>query len=654
MKTFQAVFLAFLLTLAPGQSYAQFVNTNFDKKIIRPDSLNLPQNTTISDVLNLLPELLQRPGDFILSNYDIQIEELSIGDAADVALQNLQIVDVEKIEISESPITSYKKNGQGGSINLYLRSKSHNGKKTWGSAGANLENSFDFGPQFNIGHKSDKVLVRGIFLSEFYNYKGTVQQSSFIDNRFQDMLTTQKHEEFSTELGRVYMNFKLTPQDVLNVNLSESYSYTDEGNKLKYDESTMLNAIEKKTILKGQLRYRHITPRTELRVESVYDYNPSKKDNLNGGRLSLHNNAIANNLSGKVEYSTQLLNAEQANRLKLIVGTTYNLVFTDKDIHDESSNSLFNMDFNTYYYMPYLKMEGVFGKFLFKGIAEYQSFRYKIREEQDPFATTSNDFTGKLVTEWLFTPSRKLQLTLDRKLSRPSSEQLYPFLIQAPQKGYYSTQIGNPDLKPVLSNEIKLDFISHHRWDKHSLTLNAGVSYNYVSNIITTCPLLQVAPIISEHWADLDNVDKFTTYTNDGTNKITSANLMAMYSYDNFALSFTGNLFHNDQLVKGVTGHQTYYNLQIYPHFNLRNGWNGGAKFSYYSKIDKGNMSVGNCGVAYMQVGKAWDNFHLYLYQQVNIKEHSEDIAEQKAGTYTLTSYNLVPNLTGIGFKYVF
>ena len=124
--------LFLLMLVLSVQAFGQALVTQFDKKVIYPDSLNLPRNTSAMTVITSLPELLQRPGDYILNNYDVQVDGMTIGSAVDVALSQLQVMDIDFIEVCESPVTSHFKNGQGGSINFVLRSKGGEKGKPWG------------------------------------------------------------------------------------------------------------------------------------------------------------------------------------------------------------------------------------------------------------------------------------------------------------------------------------------------------------------------------------------------------------------------------------------------------------------------------------------------------------------------------------------
>lgn len=137
---------------------SQAIETSFDKKIIHTDSLNMPRNTSASGLLTLLPELLQRPGNFLLSNYDIQVEGMSVGDAADVALYQMQMVDIEKIEVVESPLSSYQNNGQGGSINIILRSAGKDNDRLWGSANGGY-GKLTLGANFHATMGSEAAII---------------------------------------------------------------------------------------------------------------------------------------------------------------------------------------------------------------------------------------------------------------------------------------------------------------------------------------------------------------------------------------------------------------------------------------------------------------------------------------------------------------
>lgn len=154
---------------------AQAIKTNLNQKVIYTDSLNLPRQTSINTMLTMMSELLQRPGATIYSNYDIQVNGMSVSDASEVALYQLGLQDVESIIITDSPTSSYLKNGQGGSINLVLRQKDDNNDGYWGSVGFDIAYPVDYSPQLHLGYRSQKFYISASKwydnIREDYNYE---------------------------------------------------------------------------------------------------------------------------------------------------------------------------------------------------------------------------------------------------------------------------------------------------------------------------------------------------------------------------------------------------------------------------------------------------------------------------------------------------
>ena len=58
------------LASMPGWCAAQSITTDFDKKVIKTDSLNMPENTSMNTLLKVLPELLQRPSCIVFNFFN--------------------------------------------------------------------------------------------------------------------------------------------------------------------------------------------------------------------------------------------------------------------------------------------------------------------------------------------------------------------------------------------------------------------------------------------------------------------------------------------------------------------------------------------------------------------------------------------------------
>lgn len=634
--------------------FGQAIKTDFDRKVIFTDSLDMPRNTTAATLITLLPELLQRPGNNILSNYDVQIEGMSVGSTLDVALNGLQIVDIEKIEVSESPLSSYNNNGQGGSINFQLRSSGKHDADRWGSLGMTIESPLSVSPQVNLGYRNDKFMVRGIALGEVHDITNDTHTITYPEGMSASQEYASRNMRLHTEMVRAYMQYALSDRDRLKFNISEIYTRQTTDDFSNFDDLSTLTQTKRNIDLHAFLRYEHNTRRGMLAAQLEYHHLPSDNNYEVRGKYAYESDNKGNNLSGKLEYKTIIFGSADAtgsSRGSMAFGTNFNTTYNSETTYiDDARTGEYKVkldpESDTRYLMPYFSMEATFGKLRVKASGEYQHFRYGYEHDSTPYSSISNDFTGKIITEWNFTPLRNLRLILDRKLQRPESAQLYPYRFFSPTR--YEYVEGNPDLGPMMVHEVTLDYMGTYRWaDRQQLVVNAGTSFSKISDIIVS------SYPNSSSSGELGYVMNYATYKNSGENSVASANLMALYTYKSFSLSFTGNVYHKELDENSGDDHYTYYNLSIFPHFNLHDGWHGGARFAYYSRVNQRNGSLGDCAVADMVVGKAWNRFFIFLMEKVSIMRFSKDITHS-GNVRTEKRYQMVPGYVGIGMKYSF
>ncbi len=630
--------------------------TDFDKKVIYTDSLNMPGNTSADALSSLLPELVQRPGELVMNNYDIKIDGTSLGSAADVALTNLHIVDVLKVEVSHSAMSSYQNNGQGGSINFVLRSKGDSGKNTWGSVGAALASTVDKSTQLLLGYKTDKLLFKGILLGEVYDTTNGTQSITYDNGKPVKQTSTSQDTNFRTELARLHMQYKISTKDVLTFNVSEMYiynkAYIEQDFSIDNSVTQRLNSLN----LSADIKYQHSTQRNKFAVEMKYNYSPKHNNDDIRDFYNYDNRQKTNTLSGKLEYKNIFLKTTSRNGISktadITVGSNFNTSLSHEDAniidHTAVGPTVRHLPKNnTYYISPYMNLSGAFGKLRLKLDTEFQHFRYNIERNNNSHSAISNTLTGKLMAEWHFTEAQNLRFILDRKLKRPSADQLYPNRLYIPKQMSYVE--GNPDLLPTMVHEVTLDYIHNYSWSTfNNLIFNVSTSYSNVVDIISS----KRVKVTSEPEAAEVSHD-YITYVNSGTSKVLSANLMALYSYKVFSLSFAGNMYHKMSGSAGNNKEYTYFNFSVYPYFTLKDGWNGGARFVYFSRINQTNGYTGDSAVSCITVGKSWRKFSVYLLNDVALNKTDKDVTT--SGTQrTERRYNLVQSFVGIGMKLMF
>lgn len=645
-----------ILIVIPQYLLSQSIQTNFDRKVIMTDSLNLPKNSSAINLINLLSELLERPSNRAISNYDIQIEGMSVGTAADVALNQLQIVDILKVEVIESPISSYKNNGQGGVINLVLRSSGTNDKKLWGSAGAAATKDTEVAPQFTIGYKQKKFMVRGIVLGEIFGNTNSKETVVFNNDELATYSSTENENRLVNQVAHAFMQYSISDRDMLKLNISEVSSHKKDLSTENYNYAKTTTNKDTYTNVQAQLRYEHTMPHGKFSSSAQIGYSPSNKSYAMPAFYEYTNDISARSISGQISYRHGLLNRTTSRgmfmNVNCEVGSNFNRVvrnentsILDMQFSTEGHHSVIEPNVKTFYFMPYMNFDCTIGKLKLKAAIEYQNFKYNIRQKDNVYDDVSINYTGKVMAEWHFSQRRNLRLILNRSLERPTDEQIYPYLVFSPSRLLYVK--GNTELSPMLTHEIIIDYIANYSWsDYHSIIFNAGASLNRITDII-------VSYKSADNTSGLGSSLNFLSFKNSGSNTIASGNLMALYSYKTFSLSLTGNVYHKMKDENDKSNHYTFYNLSIFPYFNLKEGWHGGARLSYSSKVNTADGTLADCAVASIKVGKAWKKFFVYLAESMPFNIKAKDVTKSVNGR-TENIYQMVDTNVTLGFKYVF
>lgn len=653
-RSLPAILLAIVCLLSCFRLQAQSISINLDKKVLYSDSLNLPPQTSINSVLTMMSELLQRPGEIIYSNYEIQVNDMSVSDVSEVALYQLNMQDVEKIEISESPTSSYLKNGQGGTINLVLRQKDNNDDGYWGSAGLDVAHPSAVGPQLHLGYRTKKFYLSALALSDLYHGSSVTEDLAFVDNKLNEMDVSQYEEHYRSQLANVHMEYTPTQKDKIKLDLSESFLFDKETDAPNYDDDAATLKKIRSTSLKAKTIYLHDFKQSDLKVEVQFGYTPSVQKYLTPLSQDLDADIDKYNVAGKVEYKVNLLKPTSANQVKVGVGTNFNYTFGDEDVayrsleYEDAQENIIETHTHTSFAQPFAFVEAKLRQFRMKVQSEYQVYRYSMSEHVNEFDGTSRDFTGQAIVEWHLHPRHTLRLVGISALQRPAENQLYPFMVFNPSVTMYVK--GNEKLTPALTKELRLDYIADLCWGEHKLHYDLNVSYKDVDDMIENTSVNGSSPD-----GGLGASQPYLTYTNQGKNDILSGNVMALYSYKAFSVSLTGNIFHNKQFMSGVHNHYTYYNVSFNPHFNLKDGWQGSFGLTYNSSVARKSSTLGNCTQVSTLIGRRWRNFYIYAFTRQSLKKNVVDLTESSDDqTWFEHKYELVPNMSAIGVKYLF
>ena len=656
--------LALLLCLMPLLTSAQFFKVDYEKKIIYTDSLNLPDNSTANSVLYLLPELLQRPGTSI-SMYDIKVNDMSLGSSADAALIQLRLFDVEKIEVNESPSSSYQNNGQGGSINIILRDQSQiqNSRHPdiFGTLGMSGAYPLDLTPSLHLGYKHDKFTLHTLAIGEWYNYGEDKAVHIVTPQGFNTDANMDLSNHFYSQMVRLYTKYAPTDNDLLKFNLSESSTANRTETTQNNPVETYQNDRTSSTTLQTLINYKHVfRPHCQIETELQYIYNPGRNTYYDPAVCDYLDRMRTHNVSGKVEFKTPLVpqydlpDPNNRHFADIKLGLRANGVFlgeniANEDLRPDSKTGTIAYDDptdNSFFLMPYAELEAGLGKFRFKAIGEYQHYEYHIHQNMD-YDHNMDDFTGKLMLEWHFTQDHQLRLIFDRQIIRPIDSQIYPYMRYSPTNMCY---VLGTDLPVSGVQEVKLDYVGYIRMaHKQGLMLNVAVSYNNVSDISQSYKVGGE----SAGGGMFGQTQAYYTFNHDGHNKLINADLMARYTYKAFSLAFTGNLTHLFNDTGTGTDEYTYYNLSITPSFKFPMGWSASLNARYFSRIMRNTLRSGDYGLLSMRIGKDFGPVNVSLYGSIAPGGKVNDIT-YGTDSYTITSYSCQTNSIGMGVHWKF
>jgi len=652
MKKIITIAILCLASLGSSLGFAQSVQIDFDKKVIYCDSLNMPVNTTALELMTLLPEMLQRPGTLLLSNYEVKVQGMSINQGKDVALSSLHIEDIEKIVVDESPMSSYLNNGASGSIDIVLRQHEAKPKNSWGNVTLSASYPADFAPQVLLGHYREKMVVHGLMLADIYKNSTSDANLSFDNN---GVLTSNSQRDidsrYRTQLARAYMQFMPSQKDKIELKLSQTYTYNQEKVTPDFLSNMTESNCSKSTQLHALASYkRTFSPRSSLLFEGQYIYTPETYNDLYPLAQQLDRDKTSNTAAGKAEFETALLPQARKADLKFVMGSVFNNTTSKQDISSfyfaYDKDYAGRQDYNTFFTQPYLMFKLTAGKLRAKIEGQFQHFKYNLTNQDKETSVTNNDFTGSFVAEYHFTPHQNLRLFTVRSLQRPAATQVSTQpIFDAVMSNYV---IGNNGLLPSLSHEVRMDYIADYKWNEHGLMLDASASYNHVNDIIGST-------VVGEREALPGVILDCVSYENNGYNNIANFNLMAMHTYKSMTVSLTGNLYHNEEHRSAGNDHFTYYNLALYGQFRLLNGWQGSAKVAYYSKVHRTLDTLSDCAVSTLSIAKSINShFSAYVFARIAMQQKAEDTSSASDGSNTISRYDMATNATGFGIRYTF
>ncbi|GEM_PF-4268294 len=383
--------IAFALFCSLGLNAQDYpLQINNDEKVIFVDSLGLAQNTTVYEVLKILPEMLSRQGSYLVSNYSVRVNDVPVGGLNDAILSQLHISDVYKIVLSVSSASSFTNNGESGSINVILRETD---RLISGNVALDVAYPVDIIPGFLVSINKGKWRVNTLFKGDYYNPSPTlVDVTNDYDAPEEHYSSKIKYAGETAHISAVRTGSK----DKFTICFSESSSTS-------YSREDELENTTNSLNLRGYVKYeRNFDKGAGLCVESEYNYN-----------------AKANHeVREKVEY---------------IQPVVRNNILTFKLGENASYDSVVPSGIQSAFVMPYFRVEGTAGQWSYLTELDMQYYLYDV----EGIGKSSHfDLTGLAAVRWQFTDHQMFRLLADRKIMRQDALSVNPVKLSSVSLDY--------------------------------------------------------------------------------------------------------------------------------------------------------------------------------------------------------------------------
>lgn len=654
-----------------------------DKTIIHPQELGYNANTTLDDILHILPELINRMTGSLEDNYSVQLDGKDVGDAKNVVLMRTRLGEIDCIEVSTSPTASQQAMGHGGTINVKLL-KPEEG--THGSAYLGASTAWMVQPGFFLTHKTGKLELRSTMMIEYSSpeikfHRETLRKRSYLDPHrtlYVEDETGRKHD--LSEAAKIDLTYHFNSRNQLRVWLMENGALSRQKSATEAESHTAVSGdtlfqfcfgntqsrddhdyITVNALAEYELLYND-QPDNKLTIQAGYNYRPERavsRNHVDGTYYSevfdRYNRRYKNlhNVSTKLATKHVLPTPGTGHRLLMEAGlnTDYNLSLVDyKDtVHfQHGMRKMVETDnlMRDLYVSPYLEWTYTWRGLSAKAGVRYQYYNRMMNVHQvdevfiDPkpemtseHSFVNHDVTANLNVAYDIDSCHSLRLMAARNLIRPSALQtLDTTAIDWSAKTIY----GRSNVTSAHTYNVNLDYVFDWAKNGHKLFLNVGVGVLHSMDLIVSD---------SRPYAEMPEM-KEVSFSNGGTSTMGNVNLSLCYRYEGLNMCFSGKTFFDKS--------RYYFNLVFSPYYDFPRNWCLGGQLMYFSRIQNGASYTGDSFYAQLRLHKAIRNWTIYMELDDIFDYVSTDKKAYSDNEYMMNSYDPYTRALTVGFNYTF
>ncbi|HEY4322857.1 MAG TPA: TonB-dependent receptor [Mucilaginibacter sp.] len=621
------------------------IQLGVDKKSFNVDQSLVSQGGSVTDLLTNVPSVqVDVDGNVSLrgsTNVKILINgkpsALTGGDISDI-LQSIPASAIETIEVITNPSSKYQAEGDSGIINIILKKNSQKGFT--GSASGSVGTQNTYNGTASLAYQNSKVNVY-----TNYSYRqgdrignGTVDKTTHLNDgtiQTQDQVTDQKFT-FKGHNIRSGIDINLSPKTTLgfsnNINIRDR-DRTQTGNTFINQNDTLLQRIDQNNLSNGHgtnldfsLDFNHKFKKKDEELSANIDYGIDKNNNFDNLQSDYyyytipqyfpsvqHNTTMGtqHNFNIQSDYTLPLkngkleagfrsnINNNNSNFISDTLNTTngsfdYNPLLSNDFIYKENVNAL------------YTNYQHTFGNFSIQGGLRLEDTHIRTILTDSTTVNNKQDYIRLYPSLFLtdkLTENQTLQLSYSRRVTRPNSRQLSPFVDQSDRLNYTT---GNPDLKPQDIHSFELSYINYWKTVTLTSSLYYRLTYDNIQRITTPLTPTNTDTTITR----FENVKSATNAGYELIAKVSptakldfTANVNIYYRYiagdpslglaTTSGYSWNGNITANYKPIKklGIQLRGDYEGPQVIPQGTMKAiyGVDAGIRYDITSKL---NLSV--------------------------------------------------------------
>jgi len=585
MKKITLLLLLIFMALIANAQQTPMISFTTDEKVINVNELGLPPTSTLLEALRIVPELVGNDLEAILSQFDVQIDDVPVGDAKSSVLLHTHISEVKHVEVTTNPSSAQTSSGVTGAINIIMKPAPDG---VTGNASMDVSSNFSVLPSANVNYHKDGLSI----LSSIY-----LQYSNFWTKQSELYKSELKNENFKNEAAKLHLKYDFNKDQHLTfwfMQSLEKYTISSELDKTKIINDSIYQYGRQTTVspmlvsdVNAMLKYEQTTDRPGEKLLASLSYSNQYSDNYseaaNNGSLyqdlicsAYGNDYITrpNNINAAFYYRVHLLSDTCAHSLRIKPGMNLNTTINSGSSDtwylytgtSTPSRQLYDDFTRKIRFAPYLHFDYAWGP-----LAACLTVRYQLTalfskgEDTDWQQNLFNDFLGDFSLTYKPAEGHQLRFSTSRTTSAPSNLQLF-------SNPYYTNfdkmwHVGDASLVPSYYDNAQLQYVYHFSNDLHEVQFSSAVEYILVENPIES------AKLTSEQM----HVD-YITYMNTPNKHVINANAAVYWRYRIFSMSFCTNVY--DRISTDDTSkNELFYNFQLTTVLRFERDWTLSAQF---------------------------------------------------------------------------